>query len=75
MTATTSSGRCQFCGSPVDRDRDYEGITGWAKGSRHGAGGTNAVALKTPTGEWACSACIAKMRRGLAAEQADLFAG
>lgn len=65
--------RCAFCEEPVDADatRTYRRVTGWEHPRT--AGGTNALALREPLDEFACSPCIDRQRRGLAPEQESLL--
>lgn len=58
------TGGCYICNEPIPAGAlVYEQVTGWAK--RRGQGGTNALALRTPTGLVACSTCILSLTSGV----------
>ena len=61
------------CGETIDTDATttYQYVTGWARNRT--AGGTNAVALRTPQARWACLICIDKLSNGISLDQQDLF--
>lgn len=60
---------CAFCGRLIDPEhpRTWRFVQGWEQ--RRDAGGLHALALREPQQRWACSECIEKERRGVAAEQ------
>lgn len=58
--------RCQFCGEPVNPELDWRRVVGWER--RRAQGGTNAVALREPLGQWACRTCIDLRRSGHAGQ-------
>ncbi len=63
--------RCSECGCPIpDVEYAWTSITGWDKKRR--GGGTNHVALRKPTGEWMCDACMQKCMAGIATGQLSL---
>jgi hypothetical protein len=65
------AGHCVYCGAEIDAASDYRKIVGWERS--RSAGGTNAVALREPTDEWACRWCIERLKRGITAEQGSLL--
>lgn len=66
---------CVFCGAELDPDAatTYQKVIGWEH--PRVAGGTNAVALRQPVDEFACSVCIGRLRRGTAIEQMTIEGG
>jgi hypothetical protein len=59
---------CVFCGEPITSVRtSFRKVTGWER--HRDAGGTNALALREPTDEWACWACVDRQRHGVAPMQ------
>lgn len=63
---------CTFCGEPVDKKSGFRRVSGWERIERVG-GGTNAVALRKPTEEFACRHCIDSQGRGISPEQGSLL--
>lgn len=63
---------CKFCAEPVDRKTGFRRVSGWERIERQG-GGTNAVALRETTEEFACKFCLDKLARGISAEQGSLL--
>lgn len=64
--------RCTFCGGEISVNRDYQKVEGFER--KRDGGGTNAIRLRQPKGEWACTSCIDKESRGINAQQSGLFA-
>lgn len=64
--------RCLFCSVPVEPNstRVYRRVRGWEHPRRDG--GTNALALREPLDEFACSTCIDRQRAGVAPTQGAL---
>lgn len=65
-------GRCQFCGEPVDVERDYQRIEAWRR-KRHGTNSANYVRLIEPRDQWACRFCVERESKGIAAGQRSLL--
>jgi hypothetical protein len=63
--------KCTFCGGRISVTRDYQRVEGYER--RRNQGGTNALRLRQPKGEWACTSCVDKEARGIAATQGGLF--
>lgn len=63
---------CKFCAAPVDRKSGFRRVSGWERIERQG-GGTNAVALREPTEEFACRTCIDKQSSGISVDQGSLL--
>jgi len=65
------NGRCVYCNRPVTIDHDYRKVIGWER--HRSGGGTNALAVREPQDEWACSECVSKLKRGVTMEQTSLI--
>lgn len=63
--------KCSFCGNAISVNRDYRKVEGFER--RRNQGGTNALRLRQPKSEWACTSCIDKESRGVSARQEGLF--
>lgn len=64
--------RCSLCGQAgIDPERDYRRVIGWER--RRSAGGTNAVALRQPLGEWAHRNCVDLTTSGISLDQGAMF--
>lgn len=72
MTIDPHIWTCAICGDEVDdrRTEPYTEVTGWER--RRDQGGTNALALRKPTGRAMCSSCMERMKMGLAPGQLSL---
>lgn len=71
----TSSAVCSYCEEPVDQyHRDtWRRISGWERQRR--GGGTNHVALRKPSGHYACSQCMSMLLEGRHPMQLQLALG
>ena len=65
-------GRCVYCDGPVDPDRDYRRMVGWAR-DRGAAGGVNALRVREACPEWACSGCVDKLAEGITPNQTAMI--
>lgn len=73
MAMSNHNLRCEFCNGEISVNRDYQKVVGYER-KRH-QGGTNALRLRMPVdGKWACTTCVDKEARGIAARQDGLFA-
>lgn len=66
---------CKDCGRDVNPQSAnvWSEVRGWEQ--KRAAGGTNAVALREPTGRWMCGDCMRKQKSGIAPDQGGLFSG
>lgn len=57
--------RCHYCGRGVDpySHETRIRVTGWER--PRSAGGTNALELREPTGQYACASCIGRIKHGI----------
>lgn len=65
---------CSFCREPVDPASSYRRVSGWerkAYGRTSRKGGSDIV-LRESHDEFACSACITRIKAGINAEQGAL---
>jgi ferredoxin len=66
--------RCSFCPETVELRDAYQRITGWERkavvASRKGG---SDIVLRESCDEFACSACIARLRSGVNVEQGALL--
>ncbi len=68
---------CFYCNRPLDPTdpSNLRQVTGWEKKSTsYSRRGGSDVRLRKPTGEYACSPCIERLRAGLDVSQQGLFA-
>lgn len=64
---------CMFCHDPIDQARDYQRVEGFER--HRSSGGTNHLVLREPVpGVWACTFCVAKLRRGTDPGQMEMVA-
>lgn len=69
MSATP---KCCFCGAAIMPALDYRRVSGFERSRK--AGGTNALALREPSNEWACSGCVRRETKDrVNANQGGLF--
>lgn len=54
---------CLFCGEAISTGRSYEQIVGFRQHRQ--VGGPNQITLPKPTGRWACSDCVDRLRLGI----------
>lgn len=59
------------CSAEVDTRRAWTKIQGWDK--FRAQGGSNAIALRRPMGEWMCDRCMEKEKAGIAPGQGGLW--
>lgn len=71
-TATADPHACVFCGGAINHVSDYRRVEGFER--HRSEGGTNALALRKATEEWACSACVDRAKRGVSPTQQALVA-
>lgn len=69
---------CSYCGSAVDpfARTTYRRIVGWERKLGKRASGAQAgsdITLREPRDEYACTACIDRLRRGIPAGQSSLL--
>lgn len=63
---------CAFCGCSIPSVRQaFQKVTGWER--HRAAGGTNALALRKTHDEFACLACVDKLRAGIDPNQPSLI--
>lgn len=65
--------QCVECQREVDERRElvWHGVIGWEK--KRGGGGTNHIALRTPTSDVMCNACMTRLAAGLSSLQESLL--
>ena len=63
---------CVMCSNAVDPTdvNVWQRVTGWER--KRDAGGTNAIALRTPVQEFMCATCMVAAKRGLVGQEAML---
>jgi len=63
---------CEFCREKITNlNTAYRKVTGWE--AKRKVGGTNAIRLRVPSHEWACTWCIEKESKKVNANQGGLF--
>lgn len=65
--------RCGICGELVPESLLYRRVTGWERKAKSASrkGGSD-IMLREPLDEYACSACIARLRAGINVGQESL---
>lgn len=59
------------CPKSINPDKDWAEVRGFDQ--RRRGGGTNAIALREPTGRYLCDDCMRRLKLGLDTRQGAMF--